>query len=296
MKEVIIAGGSGAIGQKLSKLLSNNGYKVLVLTRKNKTYSKDGIDYIPYPITSIEMAELFEGKYAVINLAGHSVADGRWTVKTKDLIYYSRKDNTAQLAEGINMSKNPPKLFVSASATGYYGNRGDESIDENSSKGSGFLSDVCMVWEDEAKKSKTKNAIVRIGVVLDKSSGALKKMIMPFKFFMGGPIGNGKQYMSWINIDDLCEVFLHILNNELSGVYNATAPNPVDMNTFAKTLGKVMAKPSFFKVPAFILQIMLGEAASVVLDGVKVLPKNLLNTGFKFKYDKLEDSLKNQLR
>ena len=295
MKEIIIAGGSGAIGQNLSKLLSENGYKVLVLTRKNQSYSKAGIEYIPYPITSIEMAELFDGKYAVINLAGHSVADGRWTVKTKDLIYYSRKDTTAHLAEGINMSKNPPKMFVSASGVGYYGNRGDETIDEKSSKGSGFLSDVCMVWEDEAKKSKTKNTIIRIGVVLDKNAGALQKMIIPFKFFMGGPIGDGKQYMSWIDLDDLCGVFLHTLNNELSGTYNATAPNPVDMNTFAKTIGKVMGRPSIFRVPAFILQIMLGEASSVVLEGVKVLPKNLLNTGYKFKYEKLEDSLKHQL-
>ena len=296
MKEVIIAGGSGAIGQKLSKLLSNNGYKVLVLTRKNKSYTIEGIDYIPYPITSFEMAELFEGKYAIINLAGHSVAGGRWTVKTKDLIYYSRKDTTANLAEGINLSKNPPKHFISASATGYYGNRKDEKIDENSSKGTGFLSDVCMVWEDEAKKSKTKNTIIRIGVVLDKNSGALEKMIMPFKFFAGGPIGNGHQYMSWIDIDDLLATFLFVLDKELSGTFNATAPNPVDMNTFAKTLGKVMGKPSIFRVPAFILQIMLGEAASVVLDGVNVYPKNLIESGFKFKYEKLEDSVKHQLK
>lgn len=296
MKEVIIAGGSGAIGQKISKLLINNGFKVIVLSRSKKSYQKEGVEYIPYPLSSIEMGELFNGKYAVINLAGHSVADGRWTVKTKDLIYYSRKDTTSHLVEGINLSKVPPQKFISASAIGYYGNRGDETLDENSEKGSGFLSDVCMVWEDEAKKSKSLNSIIRIGVVLDKSSGALSKMVTPFKLFSGGPIGNGNQYMSWIDIDDLANVFLFALNNELKGIYNATAPQPETMNDFAKTIGKVLTRPSIFRVPEFVIKNMMGEAASIVLDSQKVLPKRLIDAGFQFKYIKLEDSLKHQLR
>lgn len=296
MKEVIIAGGSGAIGKKITQLLVKNGFKVTVLTRNKKSYQKDGIDYLPYPLSSIEMGELFNGKYAVINLAGHSVADGRWTVKTKDLIYYSRKDTTSHLVESINLSKVPPQKFISASAIGYYGNRGDETLDENSTKGNGFLSDVCMVWEDEAKKSKSSNSIIRVGVVLDKNSGALAKMLTPFKLFAGGPIGNGKQFMSWIDINDLANIFLFVLNNEFNGIYNATAPQPQTMNDFAKKLGKMIGRPSIFRVPEFVIKNIMGEAASIVLDSQKVLPKRLLEAGFQFKYIYLEESLQNQLK
>jgi len=296
MKEVVIAGGTGAIGQKLCKVLIDSGYKVIVLSRKLKTYQKDGVYYQPYPITSIEIGEFFEGKFALINLAGHLVADGRWNVKTKDLIYYSRKDTTHDLVEGINICKNPPNLFISTSAIGYYGDRGIEELDEYSSKGLGFLSDVCMVWEDEAKKSKIKTAIIRVGVVLDKNSGALSKMLLPFKFFVGGPIGNGKQILSWIDIEDLVNAYKFVLDNSLDGIYNATAPNPVDMNSFAKTLAKVMKRPNLFRVPSFVLKVLMGESSVIVLGGQKVIPEELSKAGFKFKYNNLEESLKSQLK
>lgn len=296
MKEVIIAGGTGAIGQNLCRVLVDSGYKVIVLSRKLKTYQRDGIHYQPYPLTSIEMGELFEGKFAIINLAGHLVSDGRWNVKTKDLIYYSRKDTTHNLVEGINICKMPPKIFISTSAIGYYGDRGVEELVEKSSKGSGFLSDVCMVWEDEAKKSKIKTAIIRVGVVLDKSSGALSKMLLTFKYFIGGPIGNGKQVLSWIDIKDLVNIYKYVLDNSLDGTYNATAPNPVDMNLFAKTLAKVMKRPNLFRVPSFVLKVLMGESSMIVLGGQKALPKQLEKSGFEFEFKSLEQSLKSQLK
>lgn len=296
MKEVIIAGGTGAIGQKLAKVLNDSGYKVIILSRKLKTFNKGGIYYQPYPLTAIEMGELFDGKYAIINLAGHLVADGRWNAKTKDLIYYSRKETTHNLVEGINICKNPPNIFISTSAIGYYGDRGLEDLDEKSTKGNGFLSDVCMVWEDEAKNSKIKTSIIRVGVVLDKNSGALSKMLLPFKLFIGGPIGTGKQILSWIDFEDLVNVYKFILDNSLKGTFNATSPNPVDMNTFSKTLAKVMKRPNLFRVPSLILKLLMGESSIIVLGGQKVLPKELSAVGFKFKFNNLEESLKSQLK
>ncbi|MBX3043002.1 MAG: TIGR01777 family oxidoreductase [Candidatus Kapabacteria bacterium] len=296
MKKVIISGGTGMIGRHLTERLVNSGYEVVILTRSPKRYnSTEKIRYDKLDLDDIDYtARLINGSYSVINLAGAGVADKRWTDEYKKEIYDSRINITSHLTEAINRAEKKPKSFITASAIGIYGDRGEETLTESSAAANTFLAKVCVDWEKESDKCSDLVRLVkaRIGVVLAKEGGAYPQMITPFKFFVGGPIGSGKQWLSWIHIDDICGMFMWCIENpDVVGVYNFTAPNPVTMNDFAGSLGKSVSRPSLFKVPEFILKLILGESAAVVLSSQKVLPESAISTGYNYKYSILDSAL-----
>ncbi|MGL5078356.1 MAG: thylakoid membrane protein ThyD, partial [Waterburya sp.] len=230
---------------------------------------------------------------AVINLAGEPIAE-RWTSQQKQAIMESRQLGTRKLVEAIAMAAEKPQVLVSGSAIGYYGTSETTMFDENSPSGNDFLAQVCQNWEAEAQKVTelgVRLVIFRIGIVLA-NGGALGKMIGPFKMFAGGPIGSGKQWFSWIHRDDLVNLISQAIERlEMSGVYNATSPYPVRMGKLCQTLGEVMNRPSWLPVPDFVLEILLGDGAIVVLQGQQVIPQRTQATGFNYQYSELKPAL-----
>jgi len=246
-----------------------------------------------------EWAAELEKADAVINLAGEPVAGKRWTLKQKILLETSRTQTTRTLVEAISRCKIKPKVFLNASAIGYYGPRDGAALDENADPGSGFLAEMCERWELEAARAESfgvRTVRLRTGIVLAKNAGALGKMAPPFNLFIGGPLGSGAQVMSWIHLEDEVNAILKALEDPaIRGPVNLTAPEPVTMNEFAKTLGRVLNKPSFFRVPPMALKLLLGEMSEMLLTGQYVYPAKLLEAGFKFKYPSLEPALKDLL-
>jgi uncharacterized protein (TIGR01777 family) len=241
-----------------------------------------------------------EGFDRVVHLAGENIAEGRWTPEKKSRIRDSRVKGTQLLAESLAGLAQPPSAFVCASAIGYYGDRADELLTESSKPGRGFLADVCQEWEDAtspAEKTGIRTVRLRIGVVLSKNGGALKKMLPPFKLGAGGKIGSGKQYMSWITLDDLVRVIENALESStLSGAVNAVAPNPVTNLQFTKALGRAISRPAIFPLPAFAARIALGEMAdALLLASTRVTPAKLLDEGFVFQHAGIEEALRHVL-
>jgi uncharacterized protein (TIGR01777 family) len=244
--------------------------------------------------------EQLEGFDAVVHLAGESIAEGRWTAAKKKRILDSRVQGTKLLSETLARLKNPPRVLVVASAIGYYGDRGGEILTESSSRGSDFLAEVCEAWERAAQPAKEKGIRVvhpRIGIVLGKGGGALAKMLLPFKLGLGGRLGSGNQYMSWIALEDLVGVIQFALNHSaLNGPVNAVSPAAATNNEFTKTLGRVLNRPTIFPAPAFALKLLLGEMAqALLLSSANVKPQKLLETKYPFKFAGLEPALRNLL-
>jgi hypothetical protein len=241
-----------------------------------------------------------EDSDAVIHLAGINLFAKRWNDDFKKAVLESREVSTKNLVEAINSCINKPEVFISASGIGYYGDCGETILDEKYTKGNDFLSDVCEVWERESRKigeQGIRNVQIRTGLVLSPEDGALKQMLPPFKFFIGGPLGNGKQWVSWLHVDDIVRIYLHALDSpQLQGPVNAASPNSVRMREFGNTLGKVLKRPALFPVPKFILRMVAGEAAKVVTASQKIDVNKLLDSGYKFKFEKLEDTLIDLLR
>jgi uncharacterized protein (TIGR01777 family) len=235
----------------------------------------------------------------VVNLAGAAIGEGRWTAERKQEIINSRKIGTQKLVEAIAKAEQKPSVLVNASAVGYYGTSETATFEENSPPGNDFLSEVCIAWEAEAQKVKdlgVRLAILRLGVVLG-MGGAIAKMLPIFKLFAGGTIGTGKQWFSWVEVDDLVNLIVAVLKRpDMQGVYNATAPNPVRMADFCHALGDVLHRPSWLPVPAFALELLMGDAAMVVLQGQQVLPKRSLESGFVYKYPNLKPALESFLK
>jgi uncharacterized protein (TIGR01777 family) len=237
-----------------------------------------------------------EGAFAVINLAGESIRSELWTAAQKQKILESRVKAGEEIIYAIKKAEVKPRLVIQASAVGAYGDRGDSSIDETSRLGSGFLADVCKHWEastDACDSFDIRRCIIRSGVVLGRG-GFLSKISLPFNFFLGGPVGSGKQHISWIHIKDEIGVIMEMLENEsMKGMYNLTAPNPVTNRQFEKTLGKVLGKPSFFHTPSFAVKLAAGELGrELILAGQKVLPKKLVAVGYQFRFPDLEPALR----
>ncbi len=298
MKNVLISGGSGAIGSRLSELLLSKSYNVSIITRSNSK-KVNNINYINIREFESNALNIVAKYNVVINLAGAGIASKSWTNKYKNEIINSRVNITKLLAESIDSASNKPELFISASAIGFYGDRSDEILTEDSGAGNGFLADVCKLWESSAQvtNSTTRKVITRIGIVLDKSSGALPKMAEPFKFYAGASLGSGKQWYSWIHIEDIINAFLFIIENEkIEGIVNFCSPNSLTNREFTHVLGDVLGKPSFMAVPKMVLKVMLGESSEMVLNSQRVMPKKLIESGFNFKYSNLKESLENLLK
>ena len=294
--KVAVTGSSGLIGTSLVSFLSKKDIVVSKILRENP--EDDDISWKP---EDGDWNSAFTGGVdGIVHLAGESVASGKWTRKKKEKIRNSRIEGTKRLCEHILKLPTPPSVLVCASAIGYYGNRGVEFLNEGSPRGSGFLPDVCLGWE-EATESVSKAGIrvvnVRFGIVLSKDGGALAKMMTPFKIGMGGKIGSGTQYMSWIAMDDVTSAIYHTLITEsLKGPVNVTAPNPVTNKEFTNTLGEVLNRPAVIPIPAFAARLAFGEMANdLLLASTKVAPKRLSDSGYEFQYPKLEPALKHVL-
>lgn len=299
--KIAITGATGLVGQKLVNELLKRNDEIIILTRsvdKAKNVFPLASGFINWTGKVEDWFSQLENVDVIINLAGENVMARRWNEEHKKKVYSSRIDGTKKLVDAISLLNNKPKTFISASAIGYYGNINEE-VDEQSPVGKDFLAKVVQDWENASSKIDELNirrVLIRIGLVLSNKDGALPKLILPFKFFVGGSLGSGDQWFSWIHIDDLVKIFLFAIDNpNLKGVYNATSPNPVKMKKFAKTLGKILHRPSFFNVPSFVLKIALGEGADSILNGAKVKSKKICEAGFKFQFNDLETALKQLL-
>lgn len=300
--KIAITGATGFVGTKLVEKLAQDN-QIVILTRSSEKARKvfpitafPNLEIISYaPTKSGDWQNKIDGCDAVINLAGAPIAE-RWTESYKQTILESRQLGTRKIVEAIEKSTSQPKVLINASAIGYYGVSETANFTETSPSGHDFLAQVCQVWEAEAEKVKqlgVRLVIFRFGIVLG-NGGALAKMVTPFKMFAGGPLGNGKQWFSWIHRDDLVSLIIEALQrSEIEGTFNATAPYPVTMNELCQTLGEVMNRPSWLPVPSFALELLLGDGAKVVLEGQKVLPQKTQETiGFNFQYPTLKPALK----
>src|SRR5918993_1706658 len=296
--KIQISGSHGLVGTALTKALEPDGHEIYRLVRHYPD-SPDQIEWSPERY-SIALS-LIEGFDAVVHLAGESIAEGRWTDEKKKKIRESRTRGTKLLADALGNLTNPPRVLLSASAIGYYGDRGEDVLTESSSPGSDFLSEVCVEWEKATSHATAMGVRVmnaRFGIILDKEGGALKKMLPPFRMGIGGRIGSGKQWMSWIALNDVVGALKLALTNEfLAGPVNFVAPNPVRNAEFTKTLGHALSRPTLLPIPEFGVRLAFGEMAdALLLSSQRVEPKVLKEAGYEFKYPELQAALTHVLR
>jgi uncharacterized protein len=292
--KVLISGGSGLVGTVLTKALRADGHTVAHLVRPGGDAAPGDIRWAP--VTSFVNVVAMEGIDAVVNLNGASIGGGRWTPERKKLLRSSRIDSTRVLEDALSRMKQKPRVFVSASAIGYYGDRGDEILTESSSSGDDFLSLLARDWEAEASRAESlgiRTVIARFGVILSANGGALPRMLTPFKLGAGGRLGSGKQWMSWVALEDVVGALLAaIANEQLSGPVNLVAPNPVRNSEFARVLASVLHRPAIFPAPAFALRLALGEMAdALLLSSQRVEPTQLSANRYAFQFENLEPAL-----
>ena len=298
---VAVTGASGLVGSALVTGLTSAGHRVVRVVRGAGAASVAGQRLARWdPESGALEPSALAGADAVVHLAGESVAGGRWTEAKKRRIRSSRVDVTRRLAEALLRLERPPRLLVSASAVGYYGDRGSEILREDSSPGPGFLAEVCREWEaatDPAARAGIRVVRLRIGMVLSRRGGALGAMLTPFRLGAGGPVGSGVQWVSWIAIDDLVGATLHALATEsLAGPVNAVAPEPVTNRELARTLGRVLRRPALLPLPAVAARLLFGQMADeLLLASARVEPARLRATGFTFRHARLEDALRHEL-
>ncbi|QSE98320.1 TIGR01777 family oxidoreductase [Fulvivirga lutea] len=299
-KTILITGGTGLVGSRLTELLKEKNFKVRYLSRT--AGSKNGVQAYVWDVEkqTIDKSAL-EGVDAIIHLAGAGVADKKWTAARKKEILESRTRSTQLLHDTLKSINHEVKSFVSASAIGYYGwDTGGVWVKEGSRFGDDFLATVTKAWEekvDQITELGIRTAKLRIGIVFSEKGGALYEMAKPIKFGVGAPLGSGNQYMSWIHIDDLCNMFIHAVeNDDVNDVYNAVGPNPETNKVITKETAKVLNRPCFLpNVPAFVLKLMLGKRAAMILGGSRVSCEKIQATGFKFSYPTLPEALKDLL-
>jgi len=296
--KILMTGATGLVGKELGKALVREGHELVVLTRDPLKARA----LLSFPATLVEWKDHtqlipprhLEGVDTVIHLAGENIADGRWSKKRKGLILDSRVQGTRNIVRAIKAEGKSVKRFISTSAIGIYGETSDW-VNEDAPVGRGFLADVCLGWENEAKalsEAGVSVAIARIGIVLSRQGGALEKMLLPFSLGLGGVIGSGKQWMSWIHREDLTRLFVHLVNHpELTGPFNAVAPAPATNKDFSRALAKALGRSLFFPVPAIALKLGLGEMATLITGGQRVACKNIREAGFRFKYSELSEAL-----
>lgn len=294
---IILTGGTGFLGSSLINDLVERGYNCVVFTRSPEKYkSTEAVKYIEWIPESSYLTKYISGSKAVINLAGAPIAGKRWTDEYKKLIIDSRVDTTNALVDAINRCKTKPEMLLSSSASGYFGDRDDEILTEDSNPGDDFLAEVCKKWEEATNKlsKEVKLVIFRTGIVLHPDNGALEQLLKPIKLFVGGSLGKGDQYFCWIHVADWKRFLIFALEkNGNSQIYNLSAPNPVTNYVLTKTIGKIYKRPTIFKVPTFILKLVLGESASMVLNSQRMIPKNILEANFKYEYELIEEAIIN---
>jgi uncharacterized protein (TIGR01777 family) len=295
MASILISGGTGLIGKQLSKLLRENGHVVRILSRKPSNNNT----FIHWDIDQQYISEnALIGIDTIVHLAGEGIADGKWTDERKKEIFDSRVNSTKLLYSILSKGNHQVKSFISASAVGYYSEQGDKMMVETDSANTDFLGATCLAWENELDKISSLNirtVKLRTGIVLSLAGGALKKMILSFKFGFGSAIGDGKQWMSWIHEKDLCKMYVYAIENaNLTGAYNAVAPIPVRNNEFSKLLASALKKPFWFpNVPKFMLQLLFGEMSIVILGSTKASSQKIEDAGFEFQFRTLDTCLKN---
>jgi uncharacterized protein (TIGR01777 family) len=300
---ILVTGATGLVGTRLVERLLELKHDVHVLSRNAPSAEKKFRGRVrAFPWGSHREsppADAFRGVDVVFHLSGESVADGRWTATKKRAIEESRVAGTRRLVEAMGRLVDKPKVFVSTSAVGYYGFDAETTFDEQGKKGAGFLADVCERWEAEARQAErlgTRVCLVRVGIVLDPNGGVLGKMLPFFRWGVGGPIGSGRQWMSWIHVADLVELYLFLAERpEARGVFNGTAPEPVRNREFSLTLGRALGRGIHFRVPAWPLRVILGEMGNLALEGQRAIPRAALDQGFQFRFARLEPALEDLL-
>jgi len=301
---VVLAGATGFIGRSLISSLIENQYEVDLLTRSPEKVSRlwgSAVRAVSWDgRTAGDWQQCLEGADGVMNLCGEPIAEKKWTPEQKSKILSSRIDSTRAIVLAIHNARVKPAVLVNASAVGYYGwDTEDREVTEEEPSGTGFLAETCAAWESEAfraAKPGVRVCLARIGIVLEKDGGALQKMLPPFRFFIGGPLGSGKQWFPWIHREDVVGMLLMALkDSRVEGPFNVCAPRAVTLGNFAAVLGKVLKRPSFFSVPGFVLKLMLGEMADLLLKGQKAVPRKMTSWGYSFRYPELESALGNIL-
>ncbi|MEZ5332664.1 MAG: TIGR01777 family oxidoreductase [Thermoanaerobaculia bacterium] len=299
---VVITGGSGLIGRALAAELAGAGHEVGV-TSRHPDGVRDlpaGVELAQWDTASAErLASLIDGVDAVVHLVGESLADGRWTEERKRRILESRVRSTTAVAAALAAAGSRPGVLVQASGVGYYGARGEEEITEASSAGEGFLADICRTWEESGaavEELGVRRVVVRTGIVLSTDGGALPKMALPFKLFAGGPVAGGRQWMSWIHLDDEVGAIRFLLEDPTAAdVYNLTAPTPERNRDFSAALGRALHRPSLAPVPGFALRLLYGEMSQLLTHGQRVLPRRLLEAGYTFRHPAVREALEDLL-
>jgi uncharacterized protein (TIGR01777 family) len=293
---LIINGADGFIGKALRLYFQAFGYQIIAMSRSKKSHNDNLIRCSYDEFSAGKIDEYLEGDAILINLAGASIGAKAWTPEYKKEIIDSRILSTRLIVERIN-SRFPNARLINGSAVGFYGDRKEEELDESSSAGVGFLSEVCKQWEAEAEKINNKNnlCIARFGVVLGKSGGALNQMITPIKYFAGGPISDGSQYLAWIHLEDLVKLISHCIEKRISGIVNFTTPESVRYKDFVAAAAGILSRPNFIKTPAFMIKLILGERSHLVLDSQNVKPKVAIDSQFNFTFPSINSALQNLL-
>ncbi|MEZ9139868.1 MULTISPECIES: TIGR01777 family oxidoreductase [unclassified Shewanella] len=297
--KILITGATGFVGKQLVALLSQQSHQLTIVTR-NITQATQTLGAEHQYLDDLNQLKNLNDFDSVINLAGEPIVGKRWNNQQKQQICDSRWNITALLTQLIKQSDTPPASFISASAIGFYGRQGTIPVDEDSQAHDEFSHQVCSEWEHlalQAQSEKTRVCVLRIGIVLGKNGGALAKMLPPFKLGLGGPIGKGVHGVSWIHIDDLTQLILHLLTTEQAhGVFNATAPNPINHKQFAESIGSSLNRPACIPTPVIALRLAMGEMADLIVEGQFVLPKRTLASGFNFKYPDISPALDSILK
>jgi uncharacterized protein (TIGR01777 family) len=297
---ILIAGGSGFLGTHLSNALVAGGHQVMVLTRQTDRPARPGVTFVTWNAMdpASALVPTVSASDAVVNLAGESIAAGRWTAARKTRLRNSRVDTTTKLVEACRQAPKAPRTWVNGSAIGYYGSRGSERLTEESAPGNDFLARLAEDWEEAAEGAAAFARVVyiRTGIVLDRHHGALAKLILPFKLFVGGPVGSGEQYMSWIHRDDWVSMARWTLMSGVSGPFNATSPQPVTNKEFSRALGRALSRPSVLPAPAFAMRLLLGEMAdALLLSSQRVYPERAQMQDFTFDHPDLDEALRSIL-
>lgn len=305
--KVIITGGSGMVGRALTANLAADGHEVVVLSRTPGEVRglPDNARAVAWDARSGDgWLEEAEGATAIVNLAGPNIAGNnffpsRWTTKQRDYLRQSRLEVGAAVVDAVRRVQQRPEVVIQASAIGYYGPRGDEPVDESAAAGNDFLASVAISWEDSSKEVEelgVRRAVIRSGLILSTQEGSLPRVLLPYRLFVGGPFGNGKQWWSWIHLHDEANAIRFLIENkEARGPFNLTAPNPLSNDKFGRTLARVLNRPHLIPIPAFAMRAAFGEVAMVVLSGQRVMPGRLLELGFKFDFPELEPALRHLL-